>query len=142
MFNFFGGKKGKEGKKGNFFLELDEEKQASQTASTTTEETAQPVVETAPEAAPQAAQPVPEKKSKKSKKPSAKRAAKAPEAQPAPVAAATAIPSSGNGKAEPQSANFATTYYLTTSMSRRRPGPSLNPFKEMALQVKTPTSKG
>ncbi len=47
--------------------------------------------------------------------------------------------SNGNGKVEGGGKTFATDYLLPTpSSSRRRPGPSLNKFKDMARQAKTP----
>jgi len=54
--------------------------------------------------------------------------------KPAPtVAAATPV-----AAAEPQIKNFATNYSTNGTSSRRRPGPSLNPFLDMAKQMKTP----
>ena len=60
------------------------------------------------------------------------------EAQPNPPAPA---PAASNGKVDPQSeATFAPNYLIsTTSKSRRRPGPSLDLFRDMARQVKTPS---
>ncbi|NEO28940.1 MAG: hypothetical protein F6K36_00460 [Symploca sp. SIO3C6] len=44
-----------------------------------------------------------------------------------------------NGKVEPQAGlTFAPNYLLPTPRSRRRPGPSMNMFREMARQAKTP----
>lgn len=56
------------------------------------------------------------------------------EAQPNPPAAAT------NGKAAPQEAStFAPNYLMPTpTNSRRRPGPNMDMFRDMARQVKTP----
>jgi len=56
------------------------------------------------------------------------------EAQPNPPAPST------NGKVEPQAElTFAPNYLMpTASQSRRRPGPSLDMFRDMARQVKTP----
>jgi hypothetical protein len=55
------------------------------------------------------------------------------QAQPNPPAAAT------NGKVEPQDAGtFAPNYLLPKATnSRRRPGPSMDMFRDMARQVKT-----
>ncbi len=54
------------------------------------------------------------------------------EAQPNP-------PAANNGKAQGDS-TFAPNYLLpTASNSRRRPGPSLDMFRDMARQVKTPS---
>ena len=57
------------------------------------------------------------------------------EAQPNPPAAAT------NGKVAPQAAStFAPNYLMPTpTNSRRRPGPNMEMFRDMARQVKTPT---
>jgi hypothetical protein len=57
------------------------------------------------------------------------------EAQPNPPAPAL------NGKVEPQAEmTFAPNYLLpTASRSRRRPGPSMDMFRDMARQVKTPS---
>jgi hypothetical protein len=56
------------------------------------------------------------------------------QAQPNPPAAAT------NGKVAPQAAStFAPNYLMPTpSSSRRRPGPNMEMFRDMARQVKTP----
>lgn len=44
-----------------------------------------------------------------------------------------------NGKADDANGTFATDYLMpTVSKSRRRPGPSLNKFKDMASKAKTP----
>ena len=143
--NLFGG-----GKKKEFFLELDDAK-GSAPAEAKVETPAQPAVASQPEATPQPEQhtqpeattaeaeveQAPEKpaKAKKSKKKSAKKAAKkeAPKMQPTPAAT--------NGqvikKEEPKEVEFATKFYMVPT-SRRRPGPSLSPFKNMARQVKAP----
>jgi hypothetical protein len=53
-------------------------------------------------------------------------------ANPAPaVAAAKPV-----APAEPQATNFATNFSVNGTSSRRRPGPSLNPFLDMAKQIK------
>ncbi len=60
------------------------------------------------------------------------------EAQPNPPAPA---PAASNGKVDPQSeTTFAPNYLvLTASKGRRRPGPSMDLFRDMARQVKTPS---
>ena len=77
------------------------------------------------------------------KKPEAKKpAAKAPKAKPQ-KAAPQATPASSNGKAEPQPGlTFAPNNLLPlkTNSSRRRPGPSMNNFLEMARQMQPPRS--
>ena len=137
MFKLFGGKK----KDKSFFLELDESK-TSQPAEAKPKEAPKISTETASEPVqaaaieekkPESAQAKPQKKSVKKAK--AAKASK-PQAKTQPVAKAAAV--SGNGKGEPQIANFATDYLVMQTMSRRRPGPSLNTFKDMARQVKVP----
>ena len=93
-------------------------------------------------------EPSPEAKKPEAKKPEAKAQKPDPgkvavpsknetvqvEAQPNPPAPST------NGKVEPQAEQtFAPNYLMpTASQSRRRPGPSLDMFRDMARQVKTP----
>ncbi|ACB50061.1 unknown [Crocosphaera subtropica ATCC 51142] len=133
----FGGSKKKE-----FFLELDETDNAPasepkvETPASEAEETPEPQPE-----APQAEgtemteQPAPAKK--KSKKKSVKKAAKKEEPKTEIVPTSPAL---SNGqvakKEEPKEVEFATKFYMI-STPRRRPGPSLNNFKNMASQVKT-----
>lgn len=120
--NLFGGKKS------DFYLEL-KETDGEQKATATTAAAA-PVVESAPA-------PVAEKKAKKTsvkKEKQVKETPAAPVSAPAPVAAT-------NGKVEPQEVEFATKYLITPSMSRRRPGPSLNGFKDMARKAKLPANR-
>jgi outer membrane biosynthesis protein TonB len=75
-----------------------------------------------------AAVPTPEPAKTKSKKKPAK--------QPEPVKPAAVLT---NGKVEPQPGlTFAPNYSLPLPTSRRRPGPSMNKFREMARGVKTP----
>lgn len=120
--NLFGGKKS------DFYLELKETDGEQQATATTA--AAAPVVESA-------AAPVAEKKAKKTsikKEKQVKETPAAPVSAPAPLAAT-------NGKVEPQEVEFATKYLITPSMSRRRPGPSLNGFKDMARKVKLPANR-
>jgi hypothetical protein len=126
--NLFGGKKT------NFYLEL-KETDSEQKAVVATEAPA-PVVESAPAPAVESAPaPVAEKKAKKTSVKKEKKAKEAPVSAPAPVAAAPA-------KVEPTEVEFATKYLITPSMSRRRPGPSLNGFKDMARKAKVPANRG
>ncbi|MEC4983993.1 MAG: hypothetical protein SAJ37_01005 [Oscillatoria sp. PMC 1068.18] len=69
------------------------------------------------------------------KKPEPAKAAKPEPKKPEPVAAKA----SKNGQVEtPKETTFAPQYLAPTpSRYRRRPGPSLNTFKDMARQVKT-----
>jgi len=76
------------------------------------------------------------------KKPAAK-AAKAPEAKPQKAAPQVTPAAASNGKAEPQPGlTFAPNNLLPlkTNTGRRRPGPSMNNFLEMARQVQPPRS--
>ncbi|MFM6900587.1 MAG: hypothetical protein ACKPKF_26120 [Microcystis panniformis] len=128
--NLFGGKKS------DFYLELKETDGEQQATATTA--AAAPVVEAPAAAVEPAAVPVAEKKTKKTsvkKEKQVKETPAAPVSAPAPVAAT-------NGKVEPQEVEFATKYLITPSMSRRRPGPSLNGFKDMARKAKLPANRG
>jgi len=127
--NLFGGKKS------DFYLEL-KETEGEQKATATTAAAA-PVVEAPAPAVESAAAPVAEKKAQKTsikKEKQVKETPAAPVSAPAPVAAT-------NGKVEPQEVEFATKYLITPSMSRRRPGPSLNGFKDMARKAKLPANR-
>ena len=128
--NLFGGKKS------DFYLEL-KETDGEQKATATTAAAA-PVVEAPAPAGESAAAPVAEKKAQKTsikKEKQVKETPAAPVSAPAPLAAT-------NGKVEPQEVEFATKYLITPSMSRRRPGPSLNGFKDMARKAKLPANRG
>lgn len=126
------------GKKKEFFLELDEAN--SVPASEPKIETPAPeaVATPAPEAV---ANPAPEvveepAPAKKAKKTSIKKAAKKEQPKTEIVPTAPALTNSQVGKKEePTETGFATKFYMM-STPRRRPGPSLNNFKEMASQVK------
>ena len=126
------------GQKDTYFLEINENKQEKQTTAET-EKPAKPVEE-------KKAEPV---KAKKAQKTSTKSDANGKQTAPAPASKPvvsapediikTAIAkSSSNGKADAQDAQFATKYVMLPTMSRRRPGPSLNMFKDMARQAKVP----
>jgi len=87
----------------------------------------------------------PKAKSAEAKKPEPAKAEAVPsngkvkiEAQPNPPASA---PEASNGKVDPQrETTFAPNYLLSTaSKGRRRPGPSMDLFRDMARQVKTPS---
>ncbi len=144
----------KKKKNGAYFLELDES-EGTQAVASAPAAPSKPVEEMQPEPV-KTAQPVEEKKTepvkaqstknKKTKKKSNQAPSvpsKVPEwEQPAWVKAIKNY--SNNGKAESESESesgmtFATQYLMPTpSNSRRRPGPSLNKFREMARQAKTP----
>lgn len=134
-----GGKKSEEeqstatkAKKGKgFFLELDEtgnvKSEAPEKKSEPTKAAAAKVE--SPEATP--ASKVEQKKPAQTAKTSPSK-----KLEPLPT---KAVPAS-NGKVEPQpEMTFAPNYLLTTSSKpRRRPGPSMDMFRDMARQVKTP----
>ncbi|MBE9138694.1 hypothetical protein IQ254_16085 [Nodosilinea sp. LEGE 07088] len=102
------------GKKSEFYMELDEASSDSQ-----------------PVAAPSTPAPAAKAEPKPAGAP-AKAKAEASAKAPKPVAPAPAVP------AEPVPTAFASKYLTTVGISqssRRRPGPSLAPFKDMAKQV-------
>lgn len=99
------------GKKSEFFLEADDDDSDSL-----------PAAPAAPQVQPAAAQAEPVAAAP------AKAPEKAPEKAPAPTAPVEPVPTA-----------FASTYLTsvgTTMPRRRRPGPSLSPFLDMAKQVK------
>ncbi|WP_199312042.1 hypothetical protein [Phormidium tenue] len=114
------------GKKSEFFMELDESDNSAQPAAALTAPAEAKSTAPAKAVTPAAA--------KAPAKASAKAAPKAPaKVAPAPAPVATA-------PAEPAPTAFASTYLTTVGTSlprRRRPGPSLSPFLNMAKQVKT-----
>lgn len=146
------------GNSNGFYLEADEtDNSASNGATaekaTTTETTPEPVAETAATAAPET---VPAQSTKKSNKTSIKDKKKQATAttttpttassngkssyeEPFWVKAMYSNNGNGSGKTGGGEKTFATDNLLPTpSNYRRRPGPSLNNFKDMARQVKTP----
>ncbi|MDJ0635823.1 MAG: hypothetical protein QNJ34_21730 [Xenococcaceae cyanobacterium MO_188.B29] len=148
------------GKSKEFFLELDEAGNNSST-ETKAEETqpAPAAVTQAEDKQPEVMEVINVKPASKSKKTSIKskkkKAAETTEPTPAPASVSSNGASSwdppfwvkamynnngsSNGKVEAGEKTFATDYLLPTpSSSRRRPGPSLNKFKDMARQAKTP----
>ncbi|MBD2108847.1 hypothetical protein [Nodosilinea sp. FACHB-13] len=123
------------GKKSEFFMELDESESSAQPAPALTAPAKAESVAAPAKAATNALAKVSEKATTKAPaKALAKAAAKAPaKAAPAPALVAMA-------PAEPAPTAFASTYLTTVGTSlprRRRPGPSLSPFLNMAKQVKT-----
>ncbi|MGD1941493.1 MAG: hypothetical protein ACFB0G_09275 [Leptolyngbyaceae cyanobacterium] len=107
------------GKKGEYFMELDE----ANAPATTTTSPAQPAAEPAPAVASTTTQESP--------------------AQPAPPAMSqqTATPAKPAQVTQPQAAlvtNFATDYLVNPRINRsprRRPGPSMSPFKDMVRDM-------
>jgi hypothetical protein len=126
------------GKKPTFYLEL-KETEGDKSAPAKTEAPA-PVVEApAPVAeAPAPVAEVPAATEKKSKKTSVKKEKKEKTVQKVETPAAPVAPAATNGKVEPTEVEFATKYLIVPPASRRRPGPSLNPFKDMARKAKLP----
>ncbi len=129
------------GKKKEFFLELDEA-QGTPAAEPTIKEkpveaAATEVAETMTEVKEAVTEAVPEPKTKKpAKKKSIKKTAKkeAPKTEIVPTTPALTS-NQPPQKEEPQEVGFATKFFML-STPRRRPGPSLNTFKNMASQVK------
>ncbi len=140
----FGGKKSKDGesapkakKSKGYFLELDD---AGNVASGTEAKKSEPMKAKAAEPAKQAE---PAKSAVATlERPKTETVKEVPsgngkvqiQAQPNPPAAAT------NGRVEPQATStFAPNYLMPTpTNSRRRPGPNMEMFRDMARQVKTP----
>ncbi|MDJ0842740.1 hypothetical protein [Crocosphaera sp.] len=129
------------GKKKEFFLELDEangvpasepkvETPAPEPVATPEPVAEAPQPEAAAEVVEEAATP------KKSKKKSIKKAAKqeTPKTEIVPTSPALTNTQVAK-KEEPNEVEFATKFYMI-STPRRRPGPSLNTFRNMASQVK------
>ncbi len=142
MFNLF------KGKKKEFFLELDDSKTTPVKEAPKPAEAPKPEpvkVEAPKPAETQAAEPAPKAEAQpevktKKKSPRAKKQQAAPEPQPTPQSApqpVAAVASSSNGMAQPEgSPNFATQYFMPMNTPRRRPGPSLNKYKDMANQMR------
>jgi predicted lipid-binding transport protein (Tim44 family) len=124
IFGFLGGLLGF--KKSEYYMEMAEEKEKSTVSPAATQLSAQ-------SAAPETAQPSPAKAQSghtKSAQVAASVQPKAPAPKPAAQAVATAQP--------PKEVNFATKYFVPSDKnSRRRPGPSMNYFLDMAKQVKS-----
>ena len=155
------------GKSNEFFLEIDETGNNQTTAIKEEAKQPEPVAETKEEAKQpepvaetkeeeKQPEPVQAKSAKKSKKTSVKNNKKSTPTAPAPSPTPSGSASSweqpfwvktmyknnssnGNGKTAGGEQTFATDNLMPTpSTYRRRPGPSLNKFKEMARQAKTP----
>ncbi|MBR8832371.1 MAG: hypothetical protein N5P05_001832 [Chroococcopsis gigantea SAG 12.99] len=127
-------------KKDNFYLELKEDNKGSapKAPAVTKPEAVTPApAPTVSAATATAAKAVEEPK--KNQKTSVKKDKKGKAAQekPAVVETPKTTPAT-NGKVEPKEVEFATKYMITPSLSRRRPGPSLNAFKDMAKKAKVP----
>jgi hypothetical protein len=135
------------GQKSAYFLELDESKNP-QPEKAKEEAKAKPVEEKKAEPAKATASEKPKAESAKAtKKTSVKDNAKM---APAPAPKETkptvsdpeeiikaAVLKNSNGKVDPAAVSFASNDSIAPTMSRRRPGPSLNMFKNMARQVKS-----
>lgn len=126
------------GKTSEFYMELDES--ATSVASTPAPAAPAPKAEASPAPAPAA--PAPKMEA------SPASAAPAPKAEPSPAPApAAATPVAAPAPTAPvvpapPLPSFAANYLGTTSgaLKRRRPGPSLSNFRDMAQQVKTPVA--
>ncbi|AOY78872.1 hypothetical protein BJP36_02125 [Moorena producens JHB] len=77
-----------------------------------------------------------EAKAKKKAEAEAKKKAAAPE--PTPVAAINSAAAVVNNKAKGQPETTFATQYVPMIMPRRRPGPSMNKFLDMAAQMQNP----
>ncbi len=153
MFNLF------KGKKKEFYLELDDSDTAPVVEAPKPAEAPKPEpvkVEAPQPVETKVAEPAPKpeaevktkKKSPRAKKLEAlKQANEQPQAAPEPQPTAQSAPqpvaavaSSSNGKAQPQgSPNFATKYFIPMNTPRRRPGPSLNKYKDIASERRKST---
>ncbi|MBZ8179802.1 hypothetical protein [Oscillatoria salina] len=119
------------GKKEGFFLELDESQNGQSTNPKKAEKPKSQPAKT--EAAQSEKKSEPAKQEQKKPEPVKAQTAKPEPKKPQPAAAKA----NKNGKVEsPEETTFAPQYLAPTpSRSRRRPGPSLNMFKDMARQV-------
>ncbi len=151
----FGGKKSKDG----FYVQLDDALDGKQTDNSNGKKVTTTVVEEKKvEPAPAKAAVVEEKKTaapataKKATNKKGKSKAETAPAAPAPEKVAEDEPpfwvkamnaNTSNGKKSRESVeSFASNYLMPTpNRSRRRPGPSLNPFMDMARQVKNSNSR-
>lgn len=134
------------GQKSAYFLELDESKNP-QPEKVKEEAKAKPVEEKKAEPAKVTASEKPKAEpAKATKKNSVKEDAKVapapketkpPISDPEEIIKAAVFKNSSNGKVNPAAVSFASNDSITSTMSRRRPGPSLNMFKNMARQVKS-----
>lgn len=125
------------GKKSEYFLEAPpatngaEPKKADEPAPTPVKVEAPPKAEAAD------AQPVAAAENKAEAEPKVKKMkavkSASPEAKSAPTPTVTAQPATKPAAVEMK--NFATDGLMPMSMPRRRPGPSLDPFKDMARNV-------
>jgi hypothetical protein len=123
------------GKKPKYFLELKEDDQKAPAVVAP-----EPVVEAVATEAPAPVE-KPAQAEAKAKKTSIKKSkAKTEKVATVEVAPAVSVAPTvvSNGKAESQEVEFATKYLIVPSMARRKPGPSLNPYKDMARQAKLP----
>jgi hypothetical protein len=116
------------GKKDQFFLELKDDDKKTQEAPveavTIVRKTQEaPVEAVAIVETPVKVEPKPKKTSIKKNK------APAPE---------VALPTPVTPKPEPTEVSFASDYLIVPTLSRRKPGPSLNAYKQMARQAKLP----
>lgn len=124
ILSFFSGLFGGKKSEGNFYMQLEESQESSASSS---KESSAPKQEKKPEPA--------STQTKQEKKPEP-----AQTKQPQPVATAT---KKEETKEEKTTSTFAPNYLksvATANQPRRRPGPSLDMFRDMARQVKTPAA--
>ncbi|MBD2384652.1 hypothetical protein [Cylindrospermum sp. FACHB-282] len=123
-------------KKGNgYYLELNEAATETKPAASNGAKAAQPVAPAAPVQSVIAPTPAPTAAKATKEKPSKK--GKAAKAEPAPAVA----PAAAKSTKAPTETTFAPKYLdpaAASSNGRRRPGANMNPFLDMATQVKTP----
>lgn len=132
----FGGKKSE----GGFYMQLDESQESGVTNKPQTASAPKPEKKSEPTSAQSKPAQKPEVTSTPPKQEKKPEPATTPTQPPKPVATV----SSQQKKQEEESAStFATNYLKSVSIPnqpRRRPGPSLDTFRDMARQVKTPTA--
>ena len=118
------------GKKDQFFLELKDDDKKPQEAPVK----AVAIVEK-PQEAPVKAVAIVETPVKVEPKPKKTSIKKNKASTPAPEGV---LPTPVTPKSEPTEVSFASDYLIVPTLSRRKPGPSLNAYKQMARQAKLP----
>ena len=118
------------GKKDQFFLELKDDDKKTQEAPVEAV-----TIVRKPQEAPVKAVAIVETPVKVEPKPKKTSIKKNKASTPAPE---VAIPTPVTPKPEPTEVSFASDYLIVPTLSRRKPGPSLNAYKQMARQAKLP----
>lgn len=130
------------GKKSEYFLEFEEAKGTGSATTAPKTEPAAPAETPAPVAPAVAETPATPVKSKKAEKASAPKAAApkapAPKAKKSESAPAPAKPAPAPAPAQPAApvGGFATEYLMPSPTPRRRPGPNMKTFLDMASQMR------